>query len=116
MRDKMPASRWAALVLTSIASSAMAGNEQTSDHSQSSAAVEMSSNVAPAMASSSAATPPAFRSALEGYRPYRANEPLRDWREINDEVGRLGGHQGNLEHKTLSGGSGQDHPKPGHAK
>lgn len=39
---------------------------------------------------------PAYRSALDGFRPYRADEPLRDWREVNDEVGRLGGHIGHL--------------------
>ena len=39
---------------------------------------------------------PAYRSALDGFPPYRADEPLRGWREVNDEVGRLGGHMGHL--------------------
>ncbi|MDT3670600.1 MAG: hypothetical protein ROZ37_09735 [Aromatoleum sp.] len=111
----MSGSRWTAVALACITSSAIAANDQTSDP-RSSVGVEMFSNVVSARTSSSATPPPAFRSALEGYRPYRADEPLRDWREINDEVGRLGGHQGNLEHKTLSGGSGHDHAKRGHAK
>ena len=104
------------MALVCIASSAIAGNDQTSERRRSSVGVEMFSDVVSARTSSSATAPPAFRSALEGYRPYRADEPLRDWREINDEVGRLGGHQGNLEHKTLSGGSGHDHAKPGQAE
>ena len=41
----------------------------------------------------SAAPPPARASAYEGYRPYR-DEPLAPWREVNDEVGRVGGHSG----------------------
>ena len=40
---------------------------------------------------------PPYRSALDAYRPYRADEPLRDWREVNEEIGRLGGHMGHLE-------------------
>ena len=39
---------------------------------------------------------PVYRSALNGYRPYRTDEPLRPWRDANDEVGRLGGHMGHL--------------------
>jgi hypothetical protein len=41
----------------------------------------------------SAAPPPARASAFEGYRPYR-DEPPGSWREVNDEVGRVGGHSG----------------------
>lgn len=51
---------------------------------------------AAAPSSSAGVDLPGFRSALEGYRPYRADEPLRPWREINDEVGRVGGHTGAL--------------------
>ena len=40
---------------------------------------------------------PAYRSALGEYRPYRLDEPLRPWKEANDEVGRLGGHMGHLD-------------------
>jgi hypothetical protein len=36
-----------------------------------------------------------YRSAFDGYRPWRV-EPRRDWREVNAEVGRLGGHAGHL--------------------
>ncbi|NLF53915.1 MAG: hydrolase [Thauera phenolivorans] len=39
---------------------------------------------------------PPYRSSLDAYRPYRADEPLRAWKEANDEVGRLGGHMGHL--------------------
>lgn len=44
-----------------------------------------------------AGTPPPFRSTLSDYRPHRADEPLRDWHEVNDEVGRLRGHGGHLQ-------------------
>jgi hypothetical protein len=42
-----------------------------------------------------AAALPPYRSAFEGYRPY-ADEPLAPWREVNDTVGRVGGHVGML--------------------
>jgi hypothetical protein len=35
-----------------------------------------------------------YQSPLETYRPYRSDEPMRPWREVNDEAGRLGGHVG----------------------
>jgi len=37
-----------------------------------------------------------YQSPLETHRPYRPDEPLRPWREVNDEAGRLGGHTGHL--------------------
>ncbi len=52
-----------------------------------------------AQASTHATVPspvPAFESVLESFRPFRADEPMRDWREVNDEVGGLGGHVGHL--------------------
>lgn len=39
---------------------------------------------------------PAYRSPLEAYRRYQADEPMRPWRDVNDEVERLGGHIGHL--------------------
>jgi hypothetical protein len=43
------------------------------------------------------ATPaaPAYRSAFDGYAGFRDEEPA-DWRRLNEEVGRLGGHRGAL--------------------
>jgi|JRYK01.1.fsa_nt_gb hypothetical protein len=38
---------------------------------------------------------PAYHSPFERYRPY-AEEPLGAWRELNDTVGRVGGHMGAL--------------------
>ncbi len=35
-----------------------------------------------------------YRSAFEGYRPFNAAEPLKDWRKANDEVRDAGGHVG----------------------
>lgn len=46
---------------------------------------------------------PAYRSPLSEYRPYRVDEPLRPWKDANDEVGRLGGHMGHLEHPAGGG-------------
>jgi hypothetical protein len=41
-------------------------------------------------------TPPsAAPSAFEGYRPFR-DEEMKPWREVNDEVGRLGGPSGHM--------------------
>ena len=39
-------------------------------------------------------TPTNFESTLANYRPYRADEPLEDWRAANAAVGRAGGHPG----------------------
>ncbi len=46
---------------------------------------------------------PAYRSPLNEYRPYRVDEPLRSWKDANDEAGRLGGHMGHLT-PTSKGG------------
>lgn len=40
-----------------------------------------------------AAPAPAYRSAFEGYRPFRDETPL-PWRGVNEEVARIGGHLG----------------------
>ena len=40
--------------------------------------------------------PSAPPSAFAGYRPFR-DEPQTPWREVNDEVGRLGGHAGHMK-------------------
>lgn len=57
---------------------------------------------APGYAQSRAAEPsqpdaraaePKYESAFRNYAPYRETEPAL-WREVNDEVGRLGGHVG----------------------
>ena len=49
---------------------------------------------APAPAEPSAPAPAVtYRSAFESYRSHR-DEPGKDWRGLNDEVGRVGGHVG----------------------
>lgn len=58
-----------------------------------------------------AAAVPSFRSALDGYRRYQADEPLRAWRELNDEVGTVGGHAGALGAEPAEAGAG-DAPGP----
>ena len=39
--------------------------------------------------------PPAAESAFAGYRSFR-DEPLADWRAVNDEMRALGGHAGHI--------------------
>lgn len=34
-----------------------------------------------------------YQSAFENYRPYR-EQPLASWRDLNEEVARVGGHAG----------------------
>lgn len=59
---------------------------------------------APAPADPSAPVPAAgYQSAFEGYRAYR-EEPLADWRHVNDEVGRVGGHVGIFRAPPAAGG------------
>ena len=41
-------------------------------------------------ASATQAAPAAYRSALEGYRPY-TDEKTVNWKEANDKAGRIGG-------------------------
>lgn len=49
--------------------------------------------------------PPQYQSAFTGYRPLRDEKPA-PWREVNDEVARVGGHLG------IVGGAGH----AGHAQ
>ena len=59
---------------------------------------------APTAAAPMPGTLPRYRSPLDGYRPYRVDEPLLPWREANDAVGGLGGHMGHLERPAHGGG------------
>ena len=57
-----------------------------------------------------AATPPVkYQSVFEGYRSYR-EEPIVDWRALNEEVGRVGGHVGIF--RGTGGHAGHGAPKP----
>lgn len=50
---------------------------------------------------------PGYQSAFAGYRPFR-DEKLLPWREVNDEVGRVGGQAGifgGAGHAGHSGGN-----------
>ena len=51
----------------------------------------------------------AYDSAFAGYNPYREQD-LAAWREVNDEVARIGGHV------RMFGGAGHGGAKPGPAK
>ena len=58
----------------------------------------------PAPTDPSASVPAAgYKSAFESYRGYR-EEPLADWRAVNDEVGRIGGHAGIFRAPAAAGG------------
>jgi hypothetical protein len=59
------------------------------------AALAASCAVAAAQDSSPGQARVEYRSSFENYRPW-SPEPLRDWRAVNDEVERLGGHAGHL--------------------
>lgn len=39
----------------------------------------------------------AYQSPFADYRPFTADEPLKDWRRANDEVRDAGGHAGLLK-------------------
>ncbi len=54
------------------------------------------------------AQPAEYRSAFADYRPYKEPE-IADWRALNDEVGRVGGHLGIARGKKEAG---KDKPKP----
>lgn len=57
-------------------------------------AVAQSNSVTPDPVHSSARVPEMkYESAFERYVPYR-EQPLATWRDVNDEVGRVGGHVG----------------------
>lgn len=51
--------------------------------------------VAGAAGAQAGKTEPLYRSAFDGYRSWRADEPL-DWKRANDEMKALGGHAGHL--------------------
>lgn len=56
----------------------------------------------PHPADPAAKTPPVkYESAFTGYVPYREGK-IEQWRDLNDEVGRVGGHVG------MFGGAGHD--------
>ncbi|EPZ13872.1 hypothetical protein M622_07825 [Thauera terpenica 58Eu] len=46
---------------------------------------------------------PLYRSPLSEYRSYRVDEPLRSWKDANNEAGRLGGHMGHLTPSSKGG-------------
>ena len=73
-------------------------------------AVAQSTSAAPDPVQSGARVPEIkHESAFEKYAPYR-EQPLAAWREVNDEVARVGGHIG------MFGGAGHaDHGQPGPA-
>lgn len=51
---------------------------------------------------------PAYESAFAGYQPLGTEKPGQ-WRELNDEVGRVGGHIGILRSGTAATGNTGSH-------
>jgi hypothetical protein len=50
-----------------------------------------------------------YHSAFKEYRPHAESE-IAGWREVNEEMARLGGHAGHLRHEAT--GQRQSPPKP----
>ncbi len=77
-----------------------------------------------AEASPSEKSPPQARvhgTAFAGYRPL-TDDPMRSWRDANDEMGRLGGHMGHIGNeagpsdRTVPGSVGTPaYPLPGNS-
>lgn len=63
-----------------------------------SAAAQNAARPDPADSRASVSAPP-YESALKDYRPFVETEVAR-WREVNAEVGRLGGHVGHVPRET----------------
>ena len=61
------------------------------------------------------APPVAYRSAFEGYRPFR-EEPIVDWRALNADVGAVGGHVGIMGGAGGHAGHGGGAAKPAAGK
>lgn len=53
-----------------------------------------------------------YRSVFDNYQAMR-DEALRDWRQANDQVGRLRGHMGHLDGETAEPASMHRHPEAG---
>ncbi len=61
----------------------------------------------PRSSSAPESVPPSYQSPFSTYRAYR-DEPPGVWREVNDEVARVGGHAG-----VLKSGAEADASRPG---
>ena len=69
-----------------------------------------------AQTSADTPTPPAYRSALEGYQSY-TDEKVVDWKEANDNTGRIGGwREYAKEAAEAQTPEGADKPDPGAAR
>lgn len=57
---------------------------------------------------------PTPKPPFENYQGWR-DEPLQDWRQVNERVGEIGGWRTYLREAQPEGGAGQDAPgHPGH--
>lgn len=70
------------------------------------AVMTAASAIAAAQGGSAPAPMIEYRSAFEGYRGW-STQPPRDWRQVNDEVERLGGHAGHLRASPAAPDRGQ---------
>lgn len=52
-----------------------------------------------------------YQSVFADYKPLQ-DEALHDWRQVNDEMGRLRGHMGHLGANRSAPPSPHDHGKP----
>ena len=67
-------------------------------------------------ASAPAAAGGTFQSAFKGYRPFNAEEPLKDWRAANEEVRAAGGHVGLMKAAAPDAKSPGEGPHEHHGK
>jgi hypothetical protein len=51
-----------------------------------------------------------YRSVFDDYKPM-SGEALRDWRQANDDMGRLRGHMGHLDTEILTPSESHQHSK-----
>ena len=56
-----------------------------------------------------------YRSPFAGYRPFRADEPLQDWRAANEAVREAGGHVGIVKAGKAEGPAAGPHSGHGAA-
>jgi len=74
--------------------------------------VHQGSHAAPA--SEPSRPPRNYESAFAGYRLFRIDEPLADWRRSNREMRELGGHIGHLRGAEKAQPS-EERPAPAHS-
>lgn len=82
--------KWLGLLAALQAAPSWAQESAHSAHQRQKSALDKAQDAA----ASPSAPGAGYRSAFADYRPFVADEPLKDWRSANDEVRDIGGHMG----------------------